>query len=245
MQTPWLTFASFPHKALAEPCIHAALKKAFAENEEVQEMAQNNFIMLNLMHETTDKNLSPDGQYVPRIMFIGAAMEKSYVSVFLLLVAISCVLAKDVGKKDTKETNTKPKLPQTLSRGWGDQLIWTQTYEEALFRAKHSNKPLMIIHHLDDCPHSQALKKVFAEHKEIQKLAEKFILLNLVYETTDKNLAPDGQYVPRILFIDPSLTVRADITGRYSNRLYAYEPSDISLLYSNMQKALKLLKTEL
>ncbi|NWW49586.1 AGR2 protein, partial [Pedionomus torquatus] len=173
------------------------------------------------------------------------AMEKSYMSMFLLLVAISCALAKDAGKKDTKETTAKPKLPQTLSRGWGDQLIWTQTYEEALFRSKHSNKPLMIIHHLDDCPHSQALKKAFAEHKDIQKLAEKFILLNLVYETTDKNLSPDGQYVPRILFIDPSLTVRADITGRYSNRLYAYEPSDISLLYSNMQKALKLMKTEL
>ncbi|NWX07530.1 AGR2 protein, partial [Caloenas nicobarica] len=177
------------------------------------------------------------------------AMEKSYVSVFLLLVAISCALAaKDAGKKETKETKettVKPKLPQTLSRGWGDQLIWTQTYEEALFRAKHSNKPLMIIHHLDDCPHSQALKKAFAESKDIQKLAEQFVLLNLVYETTDKNLSPDGQYVPRILFIDPSLTVRADITGRYSNRLYAYEPSDISLLYSNMQKAQKLLKTEL
>lgn len=26
-----------------------ALKKAFAENEEIQEMAQNNFVMLNLM----------------------------------------------------------------------------------------------------------------------------------------------------------------------------------------------------
>ncbi|NXG94277.1 AGR2 protein, partial [Stercorarius parasiticus] len=199
------------------------------------------------------------------------AMEKSYTSMFLLLVAISCALAKDVGKKEAKETTAKPKLPQTLSRGWGDQLVWTQTYEEALFRSKHryraplrtaprplapprpltrtlffsSNKPLMIIHHLDECPHSQALKKAFAEHKDIQKLAEKFILLNLVYETTDKNLSPDGQYVPRILFIDPSLTVRADITGRYSNRLYAYEPSDISLLYSNMQKALKLMKTEL
>ncbi|RLW11296.1 hypothetical protein DV515_00001571 [Chloebia gouldiae] len=117
-------------------------------------------------------------------------MEKSYVSVFLLLIVISCALAKDAGKKDSKDTTAKPKLPQTLSR---------------------------------------ALKKVFAEHKDIQKLAEKFILLNLVYETTDKNLAPDGQYVPRVLFIDPSLTVRADITGRYSNRLYAYEPSDISL----------------
>ncbi|XP_038247841.1 anterior gradient protein 2 homolog [Dermochelys coriacea] len=178
-------------------------------------------------------------------------MEKSCISVFLLLVAVSYALAKDLtskndGKRDTKEVKeTKPKLPQTLSRGWGDNLIWTQTYEEALFRAKSSNKPLMIIHHLEDCPHSQALKKVFAEHKEIQKLAEKFVLLNLVYETIDKHLSPDGQYVPRVLFIDPSLTVRADITGRYSNRLYAYEPSDISLLYSNMQKALKLLKTEL
>ncbi|XP_010223036.1 PREDICTED: anterior gradient protein 2 homolog, partial [Tinamus guttatus] len=133
-------------------------------------------------------------------------MEKSYMSVFLLLVALSCALAKEPPKKETKEGNkapkeTKPKLPQTLSRGWGDHLIWTQTYEEALFRSKTSNKPVMIIHHLEDCPHSQALKKAFAENKDIQKMAEKFILLNLVYETTDKNLSPDGQYVPRILFI--------------------------------------------
>ncbi len=31
---------------------------------------------------------------------------------------------------------------------------------------------------------------------------------------------------------DPSMTVRADITGRYSNRLYAYEPADIKLCKS-------------
>lgn len=28
---------------------------------------------------------------------------------------------------------------------------------------------------------------------------------------------------------DPSMTVRADVTGRYANRMYAYEPSDIKL----------------
>ncbi|NWI20243.1 AGR2 protein, partial [Crypturellus soui] len=169
------------------------------------------------------------------------AMEKSYMSVFLLLVALSCALAKEPPKKETKgpkETkDPKPKLPQTLSRGWGDNLIWTQTYEEALFRSKTSNKPVMIIHHLDDCPHSQG-----------KRSAQKSIACSAsarVYETTDKNLSPDGQYVPRILFIDPSLTVRADITGRYSNRLYAYEPSDTALLLSNMQKALNTLKTEL
>ncbi|ELK12558.1 Anterior gradient protein 2 like protein [Pteropus alecto] len=115
------------------------------------------------------------------------AMEKISVSTFLLLVALSYTLAKDTtvkqgAKKDTRDSS--PKLPQTLSRGWGDQLIWTQTYEEALYKSKTSNKPLMIIHHLDECPHSQALKKMFAENKEIQKLAEQFVLINLVLEPT-------------------------------------------------------------
>lgn len=44
-------------------------------------------------------------------------MERSYVSVLLLLIVISCALAKDTGKKDSKDTTAKPKLPQTLSRG--------------------------------------------------------------------------------------------------------------------------------
>ncbi|TNM93094.1 hypothetical protein fugu_018496 [Takifugu bimaculatus] len=104
----------------------------------------------------------------------------------------------------------------------------------------------MVIFHLEDCPHSQALKKAFADEVELQRsIDEEFIVLNLVYETTDKHLSPDGQYVPRIIFVDPSMTVRADITGRYSNKMYAYETGDIRLLMSNMKKAKKLLKSEL
>ncbi|XP_073533357.1 anterior gradient protein 3-like [Phyllobates terribilis] len=136
--------------------------------------------------------------------------------------------------------------PQTLSRGWGDEITWVQTYEEGLYNTKKSNKPLMVIHHLEDCQYCQALKKAFSESEEIQELAkENFIMLNLMHETTDKNLTPDGQYVPRILFIDPTLTVRADITGPYSNRRYTYEPQDVALLIENMKKALRLVKPEL
>eukprot|EP00075_Anas_platyrhynchos_P007006 XP_021124956.2 anterior gradient protein 3 isoform X2 [Anas platyrhynchos] len=141
----------------------------------------------------------------------------------LLLIAVSSNLAMAIKKEK--------RAPQTLSRGWGDEITWVQTYEEGLYRAKKSNKPLMVIHHLEDCQYCQALKKAFAENEE--------------HETTDKNLSPDGQYVPRIMFIDPSLTVRADITGRYSNRLYAYEPQDMPFLIENMKKALRLIQTEL
>ncbi|XP_030057242.1 anterior gradient protein 2-A [Microcaecilia unicolor] len=171
-------------------------------------------------------------------------MEKGYLSVFLLLVAVSHSLAKDpVVKESVKKHVTKK--PQTLSRGWGDSLEWVQTYEEALFKSKSSNKPLMVINHREDCPHSQALKKAFSGHKGIQKLAEMFVLLNVIYDPTDKNLLLDGQYVPKIVFVDPSLVVRADLPGKYSNHLYTYEPEDMDLLHDNMKKALKLLKTEL
>ncbi|XP_022613068.1 anterior gradient protein 2 homolog [Seriola dumerili] len=166
-------------------------------------------------------------------------MIKALVSVLLVLAAVSSAFGKYMPK-------TGKRIPQTLSRGWGDQLVWAQTYEEGLYWSRSRNKPLLVIFHLEDCPHSQALKKVFSDDNQIQKtLDDDFIVLNLVYETTDKHLSPDGQYVPRIIFVDPSMTVRADITGRYANRMYAYEPSDIRLLISNMQKAKKLLKSEL
>ncbi|XP_074051137.1 anterior gradient protein 3 [Macrotis lagotis] len=165
-------------------------------------------------------------------------MSQSALSFFLLLLAVSANLTVAVTKKK--------RAPQTLSRGWGDDITWVQTYEEGLFQAKKSNKPLMVIHHLEDCQYCQALKKVFAKSDEIQEMAQtSFIMLNLMHETTDKNLSPDGQYVPRIMFVDPSLTVRADITGRYSNRLYTYEPQDLPVLIENMKKALRLIQKEL
>ncbi|XP_068455250.1 anterior gradient protein 2 homolog [Clinocottus analis] len=166
-------------------------------------------------------------------------MIKAALSILLFLVAISSTSGKYIPKSGKR-------IPQTLSRGWGDQLIWAQTYEEALYWARSRNKPLMVLFHLEDCPHSLELRKVLSEDNGIQRsLDEDFIVLNLMYETTDKHLSPDGQYVPRIIFVDPTMTVRADIVGRYSNRMYAYEPADLKLFKTNMEKAKKLLKSEL
>ncbi|XP_069472112.1 anterior gradient protein 2-like [Ambystoma mexicanum] len=146
------------------------------------------------------------------------------------------------GDQDTEKVT----MPQTLSRGWGDEIEWIQTYEEALASSRASKKPLMVIHHLDECPYSQALKKAFVADPLVQKMAkENFVMLNVVHPIADANLAPDGQYVPRIMFIDPSLTVRTDIAGRYGNRLYAYESEDIPELITSMKKARVLLHTEL
>ncbi|XP_029939455.1 anterior gradient protein 2 homolog [Salarias fasciatus] len=182
----------------------------------------------------------------------------------LVLVALSSTFTKYVPKSGQR-------IPQSLSRGWGDQLNWAQTYEEALSLSRSTNKPLMVLFHLDVCP--AALKQALAHDDEIQRiLDEDFVVLNVIQETVDQNMSPDGKYVPRIMFVgswqpkvtyvqnvdpgvsylepfskekdntenggdyktqsvgtDPSMTVRDDIIGRYSNRLYAYEPGDVKL----------------
>ncbi|XP_023278823.1 anterior gradient protein 2-A-like isoform X1 [Seriola lalandi dorsalis] len=158
--------------------------------------------------------------------------------VLLALFFGICASAGDQKKK-------KEKL-QSLSRGWGDNISWVKSYEEGLSKMVNSQKPLMVIHHRDDCPYSQALKKAFVAEKSIQKMAkEDFIMLNLVEDSNDKHQAPDGYYVPRILFVDPTMTVRADIAGKYSNHLYTYTPDDMEHLAKNMKKAKVLLHTEL
>uniref|UniRef100_A0A672HMC9 Anterior gradient protein 2 homolog n=1 Tax=Salarias fasciatus TaxID=181472 RepID=A0A672HMC9_SALFA len=148
----------------------------------------------------------------------------------LVLVALSSTFTKYVPKSGQR-------IPQSLSRGWGDQLNWAQMYEEALSLSRSTNKPLMVLF-LEDC--SQLLKRALAHDDEIQRiLDEDFVVLNMIVETEDQNLSPDGKYVPRIVFVDPSMRVRDDIVGPYSNRLYTYEPKDMKHLLENMKKAKK------
>ncbi|CAM9602780.1 unnamed protein product [Lampetra fluviatilis] len=138
------------------------------------------------------------------------------------------------------------RVQRTLDSGWGNDIEWVQTYEEGLLRAKETRQPLMLIIWLETCPYSKELRNRMSQHRAIQKLAsESFICLNVRAEPNDQNLAPDGRYVPRIMFVDPSWTVRGDITGRYSNHLYLYHAADVDLLYKSMNRALQLLKDEL
>ncbi|KAL6101247.1 agr3 [Pungitius sinensis] len=151
--------------------------------------------------------------------------------VFALLLGVCA----GSGKQQTKAT------PQSLSRGWGDGIRWVKTYKEGLSEMVKRKKPLMVIHHQDICPHSQALKKAFAADKSIQKMAEKdFVMLNLLNETADERMAPDGHYTPRILFLDQYNTVRTELVGKFPTHLYTYEPADMALLTQNMKKALKV-----
>lgn len=43
------------------------------------------------------------------------------------------------------------------------------------------------------------------EHQSSLELLDLLCLLHQQYETTDKHLSPDGQYVPRIIFVGKNM----------------------------------------
>jgi protein-disulfide reductase (glutathione) len=61
-------------------------------------------------------------------------------------------------------------------------------------------------------------------------------------EPSSKDYQPDGGYIPRIFFVDPTGKVRSEIINKLGSPKYKYYYSSAEQVHQGMQSALKELK---
>ncbi len=127
-------------------------------------------------------------------------------------------------------------------RGFNDKIKWTNNLEEAKVLAAKENKPVFVLIHKTWCGACKRLKTQFAEAgNDLIAKSEKFIMVNLEddEEPKDSAYAPDGGYIPRIVYLNKQGEVQSKVINEArKGGQYQYYYSDISQVVKGMDNAL-------
>ena len=135
---------------------------------------------------------------------------------------------------------TGPKRSATIpAEGWNDSIAW-RGLDEGLAEARQSGMPVMMVVHTDWCGNCQNLKGTFNGDPNLVRLSEEFVMVHIDQdEHPEANLyGPDGQYIPRVMFLDDDGNVdqRLQNPNRPSKYRYFYTPQED--LAATMRQAL-------
>ncbi len=161
------------------------------------------------------------------------------VRVLLLAVGVlACVPPPEPG--GSAKGSAGPKRTATIpADGWNDAIAW-RGFEEGLREAKQDQRPVMMVVHTSWCPKCRSLKAVFNTDPQIEQLSEQFVMVHVDQDQTPAATlyAPDGQYIPRVMFLDPNGKLDPELSnqGRTSKFRYFYTPQED--LVATMREAL-------
>ena len=127
---------------------------------------------------------------------------------------------------------------------WNDAGIKWQPYEAGLAAAKAEKKPVCLILSTEWCPHCVNYSKVFHDPKVVEQ-SKRFVMIHLDKDKNaelSKKYAPDGEYIPRTLFLSSSGELDAALHAPRDQFKYFYDEKDPGSVLAGRHAALKKLR---
>ena len=119
-----------------------------------------------------------------------------------------------------------PGINRAPSHGYGTDIVWRHL-AEAQTESKTAGKPMMVFVHASWCGRCKELRPVFDDPALVAASSE-LLMVNLDHDKSKDartTFAPDGSYVPRIMFFDPSGARIDDIVNPRSPQFPLYYSS--------------------
>ncbi|MGH1346751.1 MAG: thioredoxin family protein [Nannocystales bacterium] len=154
-----------------------------------------------------------------------------------LAVSLCGVLLVGACSKEDPAPVGPPRSATADAHGFGEGIPW-EPLEGALAHAKAEGMPIMLVVHASWCKRCKELKPAFSD-SEIETLSQRFIMVNADQDEQPEALkyAPDGEYIPRVVFISPQGVQDLTLTNEARERhRHFYTPGDD--LAGVMRKAL-------
>ena len=127
------------------------------------------------------------------------------------------------------------------SNGLGENIEW-KTWSAGRSAAKETGKPLMVILHKSWCPACKSLKPKLAASKAIETLSSQFVMVNAKegeQPIDESKFNIDGQYIPRIIFLDSNENVLSEVINEEGNPQYKYYYMNAESIVSSMKKVIQ------
>ncbi|PAV87939.1 hypothetical protein WR25_03715 [Diploscapter pachys] len=145
------------------------------------------------------------------------------------LVASLLLLNFVAAKKEKKTEPLKEESKKDLSHGFLTDIDWV-SFDKAVGIAKDLNKPVFFLIHKSWCGACKG---------KLVELSKKFVMVNVQddEEPEENKYAPDGGYIPRILFLDTNGNLlKTNNEKKYKNHKFFYPL--IPQVINGMERAL-------
>lgn len=172
------------------------------------------------------------------------------------LIAAACTLVAVAGcesgssppKPEAVQQRSSATAAQTTAapaaEDWNDAQIKWMGFDEGLAAAKAEKKPVCLVFFTQWCPHCKAYRKVFSDPRVVDK-ARAFVMIRLDKDQNgpiSARFAPDGEYIPRTLFLSSDGQLDDSIHAPRPQYKYFYDERNPESVLAGMDEALKKLK---